>query len=301
MNRWVRRFLQLFLSASVLWSPFSFAQDQPAPQDNSVKPQSSKEAKKREKKLSKELSSQGDDWLRDIVPDIITKQERRAFGELGTEEERDQFKEIFWRNFNPDPDSPVNPVKEEHYRRLAYADEHFASGIPGRKTDRGHIYIIWGPPDEIESHPTGGSYERTPEQGGGSSTARPWELWRYRHLEGIGENIEIEFVDSGGSGEYHITRDPCEKDALTNVPGAGLSLSELMGRSSKASRFTNASGTTCPMPIGGTTTRMNRSKFKIATSASSVRPSASRVSPNWSTSVSSVTTFTWTIGPIFSA
>jgi GWxTD domain-containing protein len=253
MNRWARRFLQLFFFASLLWPLFSFAQDQPASQDNAAKPQSAKEAKQRHKKLKRELGPEEDDWLRNVVPDIITEAERRAFLELGTEEERDQFKEIFWRNLNPEPESPVNSVKEEHYRRLAYADEHFASGIPGRKTDRGHIYIIWGPPDEIESHPTGGTYDRSPQQGGGSSTAHPWELWRYRHLEGIGENMEIEFVDTSGSGEYHITNDPCEKDALTHVPGAGLSLSEIMGQSTKASRFTNSNGTTCPMPIGGMT------------------------------------------------
>jgi GWxTD domain-containing protein len=257
MNRWGCRFLQIVFSAVLLWPSFSLPQDQPMPQDKAAKPQSAKEVKKREKKLSRELSPQEDEWLRNVVPDIITDQERRAFLELGTEEERDQYKEIFWRDRNPDPDSSINPVREEHYRRLAYADEHFASGVPGRKTDRGHIYIIWGPPDEIESHPTGGAYERSSQQGGGSSIAHPWEMWRYRHLEGIGENIEIEFVDTSGSGEYHISRDPCEKDALTHVPGAGLSLTEIMGRSSKAGRFTNANGTTCPMPLGGTTAGMN--------------------------------------------
>ena len=253
MNRWARRFLQLFFCATLLWPLPSFAQDQPVPQDTSAKPQSPKEVKKRDRKLMKELSSDDTDWLRNEVPDIITEAERRTFLELGTEEERDQFKEMFWRDRNPDPESTVNTAREEHYRRLAYADEHFASGIPGRKTDRGHMYILWGPPDEIESHPTGGTYDRSPQQGGGSSTAHPWELWRYRHLQGIGENIEIEFVDTSGSGEYHITNDPCEKDALTHVPGAGLSLSEIMGQSSKAGRFSNTNGTTCPMPIGGTT------------------------------------------------
>jgi len=251
-------FLELALSASLACLSPSSAQDQPIPQEGSAKPQSAKVIKKRDRKLSKELGSQGDNWLENIVPDIITDEERRAFFELGTEEEREQYKEIFWRDRNPDPESPVNPVREEHYRRLAYADEHFASGIPGRKTDRGHIYIIWGAPDEIESHPTGGTYDRTPEQGGGSSTAYAWELWRYRHLEGIGENIEIEFVDPTGSGEYHVTRDPCEKDALSHVPGAGPSLTEIMGRSSKASRFTNSNGTTCPIPLGTTTASTNQ-------------------------------------------
>jgi len=259
VNRSVRRLPQLLVFTYLLWPLLSFAQGQSASQDNSAKPPSAKEAKQRRKQLRRELGSE-DDWLRNVVPDIITEQERRAFLELGTEEERDQYKEIFWRNLNPDPDSSVNLFREEHYRRLAYADEHFASGIAGRKTDRGHIYIIWGPPDEIESHPTGGTYDRPPQQGGGSSNAYAWELWRYRHLEGIGENIEIEFVDPSSSGEYHITNDPCEKDALTHVPGAGPSLSEIMGQSTKASRFTNSNGTTCPMPIGGMSA--NRDEFE---------------------------------------
>jgi GWxTD domain-containing protein len=253
MNHSARRFLQLFFCAILLWPLLSFGEEQSAPQDNAATPQSSQETKQHHKKLKRELSPGEDDWLRNVVPDIITEQERRAFLDLGTEEERDQFKEIFWHDRNPDPESLVNSAREEHYRRLAYADEHFASGIPGRKTDRGHIYIIWGPPDEIESHPTGGTYDRSPQQGGGSSTAYAWELWRYRHLEGIGENIEIEFVDPSGTGEYHITNDPCEKDALTHIPGAGLSLSEIIGQSSKAGRFTNSNGTTCPMPSAGMT------------------------------------------------
>jgi GWxTD domain-containing protein len=249
--------LLVVFSVSLFWPSFSLAQDPPVPQETPAKPLTKKETRKRDRKLSKELGSQGGDWLRDEVPEIITEAERLAFLRLSTNEEREQFIEIFWQKRNPEPESPINPVREEHYRRLAYADEHFASGIPGRKTDRGRIYIIWGPPDEIESHPTGGSYDRPPEQGGGSTTTSPWEMWRYRHLEGVGENIEIEFVDTSGSGEYHITRDPCEKDALAHVPGAGSSLSELLSRSSKANRFSNTNGTTCPMPLGGTSASMN--------------------------------------------
>jgi GWxTD domain-containing protein len=245
-----RHLIHLVFCISLACPVYLSAQDQPAPQDNSAKQLSTKELKKRQKQLSKELGPQDKIWLEDEVPDIITEDERRAFLELSTNEEREQFIEVFWDKRNPDPESAVNTAKEEHYRRLAYADEHFPSGIPGRKTDRGRIYIIWGPPDEINSHPTGGTYERPMDQGGGSSTAYPWEVWRYRHLEGIGENIEIEFVDPTGSGEYHITSDPCEKDALTHVPGAGPSLSEILGQSSKASRFSNSNGTTCPMPLG---------------------------------------------------
>jgi GWxTD domain-containing protein len=210
-----------------------------------------KELKNRQQKLAKEVGSAYDSWLKDEVPYIITDEERRAFLQLSTNEEREQFIESFWDRRNPDPESPINTYKEEHYRRLAYADERFASGIPGRKTDRGHIYILWGPPDEIESHPTGGTYDRPIDQGGGSTTTYPWELWRYRHLEGVGENIEIEFVDPTGSGEYHITNDPCEKDALSHVSGAGSSLSEIIGQSTRAARFSNTNGTTCPVSLGG--------------------------------------------------
>lgn len=222
-----------------------------AEQSNEAIPQSAKTRKKLERKAKKEMGSAYWDWLNDDVPDIMTDPERKAFLELGTNEERDQFIESFWQRRNPDPDSLENTFKDEHYRRIAYANEHFSSGIPGRKTDRGRIYIIWGPPDEIDAHPTGGTYDRPMSEGGGSTTTYPWELWRYRHLEGIGENIELEFVDPSGSGEYHLTRDPGEKDALAHVPGAGLSLSEILNLSIKASRFSNPDGTTLPAPIGG--------------------------------------------------
>jgi GWxTD domain-containing protein len=213
--------------------------------------------KKQQEKIRKELSTSYGSWLDNDVVYIITPEERQAFLQLSTNEEREQFIESFWDRRNPDPESPVNAFKEEHYRRLAHADEHFASGIPGRKTDRGRIYIIWGAPDEIESHPMGGTYDRPMNQGGGTTTTYPWELWRYRYLEGIGENIELEFVDPSSSGEYHLAFDPCEKDSATHVPGMGASLSEQMGLSTRAGRFSNSNGTTCPMPIGGVSARDN--------------------------------------------
>lgn len=246
-----RRSLLFLWLLSLLWPVCLSAQEQSPPQDGTQNAGGRKPSNKRDKQRKEELGPAYGSWLKDEVADIITPEEHQAFLELSTNEEREQYIEEFWARRNPDPESPVNAFREEHYRRLAYADEHFSSGIPGRKTDRGRIYIIWGPPDEIESHPTGGNYDRPMEQGGGSTTTYPWELWRYRYLEGIGENIEIEFVDPTGSGEYHITADPCEKDALTHVPGAGLSLSEMLGQSTKTSRFTNTNGTTCPMPLGG--------------------------------------------------
>src|SRR5215471_14894947 len=254
---WQRDVARLAVSSGLFGAAPWLPQEQAVPKDDSAKALSAKELKKRQKVLFKELSAPDKNWLENDVPDIITADERRAFLELSTNEEREQFIEIFWDKRNPDRESPINTAKEEHYRRLVYADEHFSSGIPARKTDRGRIYIIWGRPDEIDSHPTGGPYERPLDQGGGSSTAHPWEVWRYRHLEGVGENIEIEFVDPSGSGEYHIAYDPCAKDALAHVPGAGLSLSEMLNGASKAGRFTNSNGTTCPMPLGGISANNN--------------------------------------------
>lgn len=189
-------------------------------------------------------------WLNEDVVYIITPEERNAFLHLQTNEEREQFIEQFWQRRNPDPEFVENTYKEEHYRRIAYANEHFSSGVPGWRTDRGRIYIMWGPPDEIETHPSGGAYERPPEEGGGQTSTYPFEKWRYRYLEGIGEDVNLEFVDPSMSGEYHLTMDPSEKDALTNVPGAGLTEMEAMGMSSKAQRFSNTDGTRLGQPLG---------------------------------------------------
>jgi GWxTD domain-containing protein len=155
---------------------------------------------------------------------------------LSNDEERDAFIENFWLRRNPNPDSPENEYREEHYRRIAYANEHYAAGKPGWKTDRGHIYIAYGKPDDIDSHPSGGSYNRTPEEGGGNTSTFPFEVWHYRYLEGIGENVDIEFVDTCMCGDYHFTIDPSEKDALKNVPGAGLTEYEEMNHKDKTDR-----------------------------------------------------------------
>src|ERR1700752_3018622 len=216
-----------------------------------------KETKRKMKRTLKELDSQYRQWLNEDVVYIISPEERQAFLQLDTNEEREQFIEQFWMRRSATPDLPDNDFKEEHYRRIAYANEHFASGIPGWKTDRGRMYIMWGPADEVESHPTGGTYDRPMEEGGGSTTTYPWETWRYRYMEGIGENIIWEFVDPTSSGEYHLTMDPSEKDALLHVPGAGLSLLESMGMASKTDRFTRSDGTNLPTSLGGQPASMN--------------------------------------------
>ena len=175
-------------------------------------------------------------WLEQDVPYIISDEERRAFRTLSNDEEREAFIENFWLRRNPNPDSPENEFREEHYRRIAYANEHFAAGKPGWKTDRGHIYISFGAPDSIDAHPSGGSYQRTVEEGGGETATFPFETWHYRYLEGVGENIDIEFVDTCLCGDYHFTIDRGEKDALTHVPGMGATMYEQLHMASKAQR-----------------------------------------------------------------
>ncbi len=211
--------------------------------DTVSKPMTDKQRRKQEKKLQKELETPYKKWLNEDVGYIISDEEKQAWKRLATDDERQQFIEQFWLRRDPTPDTEENEFKEEHYRRIAYANERFASGIPGWKTDRGRIYIMYGPADEVESHPSGGSYERPIEEGGGETSTFPFETWRYRYLEGIGTNIMIEFVDPTMTGEYHMTMDPSEKDALLYVPNAGLTMSEQMGLSNKTDRFNRTDGT----------------------------------------------------------
>jgi GWxTD domain-containing protein len=258
MVRVVRSLFASVFSILLAVSPLIAQQEQtPDPAAMSTPQKLTKEQKKKMGRALKELDAQYKQWLSEDVIYIISPAERTAFLQLSTSEEREQFIEQFWLRRSSNPDLPENDFKEEHYRRIAYANEHYASGIPGWKTDRGRTYIIWGPADEVDSHPTGGTYDRPMEEGGGSTTTYPWETWRYRYLEGIGENTIIEFVDPSGSGEYHMTMDPSEKDALTHVPGAGLSLMESMGLASKADRFSRSDGTNLPTTMGGQPASMN--------------------------------------------
>ena len=196
-------------------------QDDPSTKARNIKPEL-KEAYKR--------------WLNNDVAYIITSDEKKAFLALQTDEERENFIAFFWLRRDPDPDTEENEFREEYYERIAYANEHFASGIPGWRTDRGRIYITWGKPDGVESHPSGGAYDRPAYEGGGTTTTYPFETWFYRHLDNVGDGIEIEFVDPTGTGEYRIARNANEKDALLFVPGAGQTTAESLGLESRADR-----------------------------------------------------------------
>lgn len=227
-----RRMISLVLAFSMLafYAPGVWAQ-------KDKKNDNQQDVMERERNVRREKTNVFKNWLEEDVAYIITDEERRAFKKLATNEEREKFIEDFWRKRDPDPDTEVNEYLEEHYERVAYANQHFASGIPGWKTDRGRIYIVYGPPHERETHPTGGSYQRPSYHGGGSTSTYPFEVWFYRYLPGVGSGIEIEFVDPTGTGEYRIARSPEEKDALLHIPGAGLTLNEQLGLSSKADRI----------------------------------------------------------------
>src|SRR6266852_755144 len=201
---WVARSVVFsFLSLAITVPPLP-AQEAQDPKAAPTTQKPDKEQRRKIKKTLKELETPYKQWLNEDVVYIISPEERQAFLQLETNEEREQFIEQFWLRRSGNPDLPDNDFKEEHYRRIAYANEHFASGIPGWKTDRGRMYIMWGPADEVESHPTGGTYDRPMEEGGGSTSTYPWETWRYRYMEGIGENVIWEFVDPSGSGEYRL-------------------------------------------------------------------------------------------------
>ncbi len=232
--------------AATLSLPLSAQQQQPQVKATVAKPQTDKQRKANEAKLKKELETPYKKWLNEEVLWIITPEERTAFNRLETDDERQQFIEQFWLRRDPTPDTEENELKEEHYRRIAWANDRFASGIPGWKTDRGMVYIKFGPADERTEHPTGGPGVRPIEEGGGETTFFPYEQWRYRYLDGVGQDITIEFVDKTMTNEYRMTWNPSDKDALLRVPGAGLTLYEQLGLADKSDRFSTAN----PMQLG---------------------------------------------------
>jgi len=246
-----RRHFLVCLSATALTAATLAAQNKSTSSSSSsnstdetvAKPLTKKQIVRKQKELERELAGPWKKWLNEDVVYIITDEEKQAFKRLKTDEERQQFVEQFWLRRDPTPDTEENEYKEEHYRRIAYANDHFPSGIPGWKTDRGRMYIKYGAPDEIDSHPSGGTYERPIEEGGGETSTYPFEDWRYRYIDGVGTNIIIEFVDQTMSGEYKIETDPEAKDALLYVPGAGLTLSEQEGLGDKTQRFERTDGT----------------------------------------------------------
>jgi GWxTD domain-containing protein len=232
--------LTLFLLSSLV----VFAQQKDSKQPKQTKQESADRARSRQQEVQNKALKK---WLDEDVAYIITDEEKAAFNRLTTDEEREQFIEQFWLRRDPTPESVENEFKEEHYERIAYANERYSSGKPGWKTDRGRIYIIHGKPDEVEDHPSGGTYDRPFEEGGGTTTTYPFQIWTYRYIEGLGNNVRLEFVDKTLTGEYRLTIDPNEKDALLYIPGAGLTMDEQNSNSDKSSRISGIADSSNPM------------------------------------------------------
>ena len=174
-------------------------------------PLAPRQQRAQEKVPRPELDTAYRKWLNEDVAYIITDAERTSFKQLTTDAEREQFIRQFWLNRDPTPGTIENEFKEEHYRRIAYANAQYASSFPGWKTDRGRIYITYGPPDEIDDHSSGGAYTLPREEGGATITTYPFQQWRYKYIEGMGSNVIMEFVDKARTGEFHLTLDPKEK------------------------------------------------------------------------------------------
>jgi GWxTD domain-containing protein len=240
-----RRGIVLTLTAFVLSSALMLGQ-------NGKLTKAQEDAAKREKE-----GSYLKKWPEQEVPYIINSEEGDAFKKLKTDEERESFIEAFWNRRDPSPDTLDNEYRDEYYRRIAVANEKYTSGIPGWKTDRGRIFIMHGEPDEVQTYAMGGTYIRTPEEGGGRTSTFPFERWRYRHIEGMGNNIELEFVDSSMSGEYRLEFDPNAKDALLHVPGVGLTEYEERNGLDKADRL-NRDFAMAGTPFGATTGRKSQ-------------------------------------------
>ena len=217
------RSYQLGIFAALMWAPFLLGQSNSDRRPDKVGDEETEEYYKK--------------WLKQDVLYIITDEERAVFRKLPTPEEKDAFIEQFWFRRDSDPRTSINEFKEEYYQRIAYANERFTSGVHGWATDRGRIYIMYGPPNTIDDH-MGGTYRRRPEEGGGYTSAYAFQRWFYNHIPGVGSGIEIEFVDASKTGEYRIALRPSEKDALWQT-GRGLTTAEMLGAGTRAGAMTS--------------------------------------------------------------
>ncbi len=190
-------------------------------------------------------------WVDEDVHWIISDQEMAEFRRLSNDDERDQFIQNFWQRRNPTPASTVNPYREEYYQRIAYANQRYAyRSVPGWKTDRGQIYIKFGKPDTVDSHSAEGQDAHPAQEGGGTTATYPFEVWHYRSLAGIGDNIDIEFVDMCRCGEYHATVDRSEKNALKQSKESDRleTFAKLWAPASQAAASTQLQPNQAPIP-----------------------------------------------------
>jgi len=245
-------------------SPQAGSSGQDQEPDPLKRQRSDEDLRKAQKAVRQELKGAYKTWLEQDVAYIISDEERKSFKSLSNDEERESFIENFWLRRNPNPDSPDNEFREEHYRRIQYANDHYAAGKPGWKTDRGHVYIAFGAADSIDSHPSGGAYQRPLDEGGGETATFPFEIWHYRYIQGVGDNIDLEFVDTCQCGDYHFTIDRGEKDALAHVPGMGATQWEQMGQAKKGDRFSGGFETLGTGPLASSQQAKQFDRIELA-------------------------------------
>lgn len=147
------------------------------------------------------LSKWSKQWLEEVVLYIITPEEKEVFKNLPNEVERGKFIENFWRIRDPNPATAENEFKAEYYKRIAMANKFLtSSATPGWRTDRGRIYILLGPPNEIhQDFSPSGSFAASSNV---TNTAR--EVWTYMGLPGkkLPYTLDFTFVDRWGTGDY---------------------------------------------------------------------------------------------------
>jgi TonB family protein len=182
-------------------------------------------------------------WLNQDVVYIITPEERAAYLKLTNDEERDDFIRNFWARRNP-PGAAADTFRQEHYARIAYSNENFASDKPGWRSDRGHIYIVYGKPQSIDSH-----------RSGGGPSGYPYEVWHYPYIPGIGDNVDLNFVDTCACGQYNLTVDqpdqgPAAANPATAKPRFALA-AKIMGFDGSSPASSSAPASPAPPQTTG--------------------------------------------------
>jgi GWxTD domain-containing protein len=157
-------------------------------------------------------------WLQTDALYLITGNEKEVALTLKTEVEQERFVESFWQRRDPQPETEINEFREEYYERIAYANEHFASGIPGWKTDRGKIYILYGKPERTEKGRAG--FEENENV--------LYEKWFYKQITGGGANLQLTFIDPIETKEFRLTKD--KRDEFLNRPPTGLTICSMCPR-----------------------------------------------------------------------
>ncbi|GIR88990.1 MAG: hypothetical protein CM15mP87_04820 [Candidatus Neomarinimicrobiota bacterium] len=117
---------------------------------------------------------------------ILSNDEKKELKNNNKQDKEQLFYQI-WKKRDPTPETEQNELMEEYYQRVEYVNEHFSGWQPGWETDRGMIYILFGPPDEIQ---------RTNPSARNSTI---YQIWNY-----VKVNKQFVFRDQNGFGDYRL-------------------------------------------------------------------------------------------------